>query len=103
MHLRIPIVCPPNQLFVVPSASYVRHLPQVYAASIMFGYFLRRVDQRFQLEKSIGTLSFNKVIDGRLLTPTGPHTSSWCDLHSVRIHVAYSFASCTGQQLLTVT
>jgi len=31
-------------------------MTQVYAASIMFGYFLRRVDQRFQLEKAFGTL-----------------------------------------------
>eukprot|EP00262_Sarcandra_glabra_P001854 TRINITY_DN1201_c0_g1_i2.p1 TRINITY_DN1201_c0_g1~~TRINITY_DN1201_c0_g1_i2.p1 ORF type:complete len:423 (+),score=69.35 TRINITY_DN1201_c0_g1_i2:98-1366(+) len=31
---------------------------QVYAASIMYGYFLKRVDQRFQLEKSIKTLPF---------------------------------------------
>jgi hypothetical protein len=30
--------------------------PQVYAASVMFGYFLRRVDKRFQLEKALGTL-----------------------------------------------
>lgn len=30
--------------------------PQVYAASIMFGYFLRRVDRRFQLESAVGTL-----------------------------------------------
>ncbi|KAJ6836057.1 UV-B-induced protein-like, chloroplastic [Iris pallida] len=29
---------------------------QVYAASIMYGYFLRRVDQRFQLDKSMKTL-----------------------------------------------
>lgn len=29
---------------------------QVYAASIMYGYFLKRVDQRFQLEKSMKTL-----------------------------------------------
>ncbi|KAK9842873.1 hypothetical protein WJX74_003735 [Apatococcus lobatus] len=29
---------------------------QVYAQSIMFGYFIRRVDKRFQLEKSIGSL-----------------------------------------------
>lgn len=29
---------------------------QVYAASVMYGYFLRRVDQRFQLEKSMKTL-----------------------------------------------
>jgi hypothetical protein len=29
---------------------------QVYAASIMFGYFLRRVDRRFQLESALGVL-----------------------------------------------
>ncbi|KAI4347304.1 hypothetical protein L6164_008126 [Bauhinia variegata] len=29
---------------------------QVYAASVMYGYFLRRVDQRFQLEKSMKSL-----------------------------------------------
>ena len=29
---------------------------QVYAASIMFGYFVRRVDKRFQLERSAGML-----------------------------------------------
>lgn len=29
---------------------------QVYAASIMFGYFLRRVDKRFQLAKQLGVL-----------------------------------------------
>ncbi|KAE8705346.1 hypothetical protein F3Y22_tig00110429pilonHSYRG00785 [Hibiscus syriacus] len=29
---------------------------QVYAASVMYGYFLRRVDQRFQLEKSMKIL-----------------------------------------------
>lgn len=27
---------------------------QVYAASIMFGYFVRRVDKRFQLERQLG-------------------------------------------------
>lgn len=31
-------------------------MAQVYATSIMFGYFLRRVDKRFQLEKVLGTL-----------------------------------------------
>ena len=30
---------------------------QVYAASIMFGYFVRRVDKRFQLERSLGLLA----------------------------------------------
>lgn len=29
---------------------------QVYAASVMYGYFLKRVDQRFQLEKTMKTL-----------------------------------------------
>ncbi|XP_031092486.1 UV-B-induced protein At3g17800, chloroplastic-like isoform X2 [Ipomoea triloba] len=29
---------------------------QVYAASVMYGYFLKRVDQRFQLEKSMKAL-----------------------------------------------
>eukprot|EP00850_Spirogloea_muscicola_P021441 SM000249S08252 [mRNA] locus=s249:151687:154175:- [translate_table: standard] len=32
---------------------------QVYAASIMYGYFLRRVDQRFQLEKSMRAMAIN--------------------------------------------
>ncbi|KAK3017663.1 hypothetical protein RJ639_003980 [Escallonia herrerae] len=31
-------------------------LGKLYAASIMYGYFLRRVDQRFQLERSMNTL-----------------------------------------------
>lgn len=35
-------------------------MAQVYAASIMFGYFLRRVDRRFQLEKSLGTLPLSR-------------------------------------------
>lgn len=29
---------------------------QVYAASVMYGYFLKRVDQRFQLEKTVKVL-----------------------------------------------
>lgn len=35
-------------------------LAQVYAASIMFGYFVRRVDKRFQLERSLGMLPQNQ-------------------------------------------
>eukprot|EP00192_Tetraselmis_astigmatica_P024558 CAMPEP_0117695560 /NCGR_PEP_ID=MMETSP0804-20121206/28201_1 /TAXON_ID=1074897 /ORGANISM="Tetraselmis astigmatica, Strain CCMP880" /LENGTH=408 /DNA_ID=CAMNT_0005509633 /DNA_START=400 /DNA_END=1623 /DNA_ORIENTATION=+ len=31
-------------------------MTQVYAASVMFGYFLRRVDKRFKLEQAFGTL-----------------------------------------------
>lgn len=29
---------------------------QVYAASVMFGYFIRRVDKRFQLDRQLGLL-----------------------------------------------
>lgn len=49
---------------VVVGTSKLR-LGQVYAASIMYGYFLRRVDQRFQLEKSVGLLKgFNGKFSG---------------------------------------
>ncbi|KAK8569410.1 hypothetical protein V6N13_046467 [Hibiscus sabdariffa] len=34
-----------------------RMIGQVYAASAMYGYFLKRVDQRFQLEKTMKILS----------------------------------------------
>lgn len=33
-----------------------RGVYQIYAASVMFGYFLRRVDSRFQLAKDFGML-----------------------------------------------
>lgn len=36
---------------------------QVYAASVMFGYFLKRIDQRFQLEKAMKILP--EQTDGR--------------------------------------
>lgn len=35
---------------------------QVYAASVMYGYFLKRIDQRFQLEKAMKILP--QVLDG---------------------------------------
>ncbi|XP_011047792.1 PREDICTED: uncharacterized protein LOC105142042 [Populus euphratica] len=40
---------------VVAQISKLR-VGQVYAASVMYGYFLKRVDQRFQLEKTMKTL-----------------------------------------------
>jgi hypothetical protein len=36
---------------------------QVYAASVMFGYFLRRADKRFQLAKSLDMLPPEKGDD----------------------------------------
>jgi len=42
------------------SSAYIKtsrfQMAQMYAASILFGYFLRRVDSRFQLERVAGTL-----------------------------------------------
>ncbi|KAL6637730.1 hypothetical protein ACP70R_025302 [Stipagrostis hirtigluma subsp. patula] len=40
---------------------------QVYAASVMYGYFLKRVDQRFQLEKSMKSLPWGSEKEGNAL------------------------------------
>ncbi|KAG2482952.1 hypothetical protein HYH03_018129 [Edaphochlamys debaryana] len=46
------------------SQAYVKmskfQMAQVYAASVMFGYFLRRLDSRFQLDRALGTLPLSK-------------------------------------------
>lgn len=55
--------------FVGPLTSIVEmskiKLGKLYAASIMYGYFLKRVDQRFQLERTMKTLpeAFTKDFD----------------------------------------
>lgn len=38
---------------------------QVYAASTLYGYFLKRVDQRFQLDKSMKTLPWGSEEEGQ--------------------------------------
>ncbi|KAH9301032.1 hypothetical protein KI387_012615, partial [Taxus chinensis] len=45
---------------------------QVYAASVLYEYFLRRADQHFQLEKRMKMLPFglNQDIDAKKLTST---------------------------------
>lgn len=58
---------------------------QVYAASVMYGYFLRRVDQRFQLEKTMKVLPQGKddtehaISDNEAFKNAQPHpeVSSW--------------------------
>ncbi|KAM0949134.1 hypothetical protein DsansV1_C06g0067051 [Dioscorea sansibarensis] len=45
---------------------------QVYAASIMYGYFLKRVDKRFQLEKSIKTLPLGSLAEAEILANPPP-------------------------------
>ncbi|XP_047321698.1 UV-B-induced protein At3g17800, chloroplastic [Impatiens glandulifera] len=38
-------------------------LGKLYAASVMYGYFLKRVDERYQLEQSMNTLNKNLDVD----------------------------------------
>ncbi|KAL6002433.1 hypothetical protein ACLOJK_034365 [Asimina triloba] len=49
-----------GERLVGPLSTVIRisklRLGKLYAASIMYGYFLKRVDQRFQLERSMKTL-----------------------------------------------
>ena len=40
---------------------------QMYAASIMFGYFLRKADKRFSLDRAMGTLPLNPEESARAL------------------------------------
>ncbi|KAK3001327.1 hypothetical protein RJ639_021836 [Escallonia herrerae] len=49
-------------------------LGKLYAASIMYGYFLRRVDQRFQLERSMNTLP--KGFNADQVSSEGPSTGN---------------------------
>ncbi|XP_076909025.1 UV-B-induced protein At3g17800, chloroplastic-like [Bidens hawaiensis] len=63
---------------------------QVYAASVMYGYFLKRVDQRFQLEKTtkilpegldIETSNIQQHVAGDERVPqTHPEVSSWSEI-----------------------
>lgn len=48
---------------------------QVYAASIMYGYFLKRVDQRFQLEKTMKTLPWGSEKDESAMKQVMPDES----------------------------
>ncbi|XP_051147642.1 UV-B-induced protein At3g17800, chloroplastic-like [Andrographis paniculata] len=54
-HLTLVLGNRPGNSNTVAQISKMR-VGQVYAASVMYGYFLKRVDQRFQLEKSMKTL-----------------------------------------------
>ena len=87
-----------NRLGDSPSVAQISKLRvgQVYAASVMYGYFLKRVDQRFQLEKTMkilpdkldGEESSVQQVVGEDTRPTGgeesfqgapshPEFSSW--------------------------
>uniref|UniRef100_A0A7N0V982 Uncharacterized protein n=1 Tax=Kalanchoe fedtschenkoi TaxID=63787 RepID=A0A7N0V982_KALFE len=54
-HLALILGARANDENSVAEISRLR-IGQVYAASVMYGYFLKRVDQRFQLEKAVKVL-----------------------------------------------
>lgn len=53
-----------GQTAMMPPTATVKmsklQMVQVYAASVMFGYFLRRVDKRFQLARTLDMLPESK-------------------------------------------
>ncbi|XP_010271178.1 PREDICTED: UV-B-induced protein At3g17800, chloroplastic-like [Nelumbo nucifera] len=65
---------------------------QVYAASVMYGYFLKRVDQRFQLEKTMKILPYasdeesdtEQAVAGQM-NPSG-NKSSEASSHAEQTH-----------------
>lgn len=65
-----------GERFVGPLNSVVQisklKLGKLYAASIMYGYFLKRVDERFQLERSMNTLP-PRINDPRILDNLKPN------------------------------
>ncbi|XP_058103996.1 UV-B-induced protein At3g17800, chloroplastic [Magnolia sinica] len=52
-------------------------LGKLYAASIMYGYFLKRVDQRFQLERSMKTLPARMDEDQMVFEGSAPGNQLW--------------------------
>lgn len=52
-------------------------LGKLYAASIMYGYFLKRVDKRFQLERSMKTLPASMAEDSTVFESSAPGNQLW--------------------------
>lgn len=73
-----------DERFVGPLASSVQisklKLGKLYAASIMYGYFLKRVDERYQLERSMNTLP-PKINDPRIVD--NPNPNPFWDMESM--------------------
>ncbi|KAC9657520.1 hypothetical protein E3N88_45442 [Mikania micrantha] len=65
-------------------------LGKLYAASIMYGYFLKRVDERFQLERSMNTLPEGfKEEKSSFLDPPVPQSPFWDPDSLIRIQPEY--------------
>ncbi|KAL3655852.1 hypothetical protein CASFOL_000248 [Castilleja foliolosa] len=63
-------------------------LGKLYAASIMYGYFLRRVDERYQLERSMNTLPEGFGEEERVITFDEPENEKqlWDPDSLIRIY-----------------
>lgn len=65
-------------------------LGKLYAASIMYGYFLKRVDERFQLERSMNTLPEGfKEQQSSYAEPPVPQSPFWDPDSLIRIQPDY--------------
>lgn len=60
-------------------------LGKLYAASLMYGYFLRRVDQRYQLERAMNTLPKGFDEDRARFEDPGPAKRLWDPDSLIRI------------------
>ncbi|AES95666.1 hypothetical protein MtrunA17_Chr5g0410131 [Medicago truncatula] len=61
-------------------------LGKLYAASIMYGYFLKRVDERFQLERSVGTLPQDLGKENISFDEPSPPNKLWDSDSLIRIY-----------------
>ncbi|KAK6162198.1 hypothetical protein DH2020_002039 [Rehmannia glutinosa] len=61
-------------------------LGKLYAASIMYGYFLRRVDERYQLERSMNTLPEGFGEDRVIYEEPKPEKQLWDPDSLIRIY-----------------
>ncbi|XP_058777510.1 UV-B-induced protein At3g17800, chloroplastic-like [Vicia villosa] len=61
-------------------------LGKLYAASIMYGYFLKRVDERFQLERSSGILPQDFSSENIIFDEPSPPNKLWDSDSLIRIY-----------------
>jgi hypothetical protein len=61
-------------------------LGKLYAASIMYGYFLKRVDERFQLERSMGILPKDGGKENITFDEPSPPNKLWDSDSLIRIY-----------------
>ncbi|KAL7123608.1 hypothetical protein ACP275_01G116000 [Erythranthe tilingii] len=78
------VVGPPDTIIQMSKIK----LGKLYAASVMYGYFLRRVDERYQLERSMNTLpkGFGEFEDRVRFEEPTPDKQQWDPDSLIRIY-----------------